>query len=32
VTGLPWTEMDFVEDLQRAEADVLPAVVGLDGS
>jgi len=32
VTGLPWTEMDFVEDLRRAEAEVLPHVVALDGS
>jgi choline kinase len=32
VTGLPWTEIDFVEDLRRAEADVLPRVADLDGS
>ena len=32
VTGLPWTEMDFAEDLRRAEVDVLPRVVDLDGS
>jgi choline kinase len=31
VTGLPWTEMDFVEDLRRAEAEVLPRVAVLDG-
>jgi choline kinase len=31
VTGLPWTEVDFVEDLRRAETDVLPHVVRLDG-
>ena len=31
VTGLPWTEMDFVEDLRRAEAEVLPRVAALDG-
>ena len=31
-TGLPWTEMDFVEDMRRAEAEVLPRVVALDGS
>lgn len=31
VTGLPWTEIDFVEDLRRAETDVLPHVVRLDG-
>jgi choline kinase len=32
VTGLPWTEIDFAEDLRRAEADVLPRVVRLDGA
>jgi len=32
VTGLPWTEIDFVEDLRRAEHDVLPRVVRLDGA
>jgi L-glutamine-phosphate cytidylyltransferase len=32
VTGLPWTEIDFVEDLRRAEADVLPNVARLDGA
>jgi L-glutamine-phosphate cytidylyltransferase len=32
VTGLPWTEIDFVEDLHRAERDVLPRVVALDGA
>lgn len=26
VTGLPWTEVDFVEDLRRAETDVLPRI------
>jgi choline kinase len=31
VTGLPWTEIDFVEDLRRAESDVLPRVARLDG-
>jgi choline kinase len=30
VTGLPWTEIDFVEDLRRAEAEVLPLVVRRD--
>jgi L-glutamine-phosphate cytidylyltransferase len=30
VTGLPWTEVDFVEDLRRAEAEVLPRVLRLD--
>ena len=32
VTGLPWTEIDFAEDLRRAESDVLPHVVRLDGA
>jgi choline kinase len=32
VTGMPWTEIDFVEDLRRAETDVLPAVLRLDGA
>jgi len=26
VTGLPWTEVDFVEDLRRAESQVLPRI------
>jgi choline kinase len=26
VTGLPWTEVDFIEDLRRAEAEVLPRI------
>ena len=30
VTGLPWTEIDFAEDLQRAEDEVLPKVRALD--
>ena len=30
VTGLPWTEIDFAEDLRRAEDEVLPRVRGLD--
>jgi choline kinase len=29
VTGLPWTEIDFPEDVERAERDILPAL--LDG-
>jgi choline kinase len=29
VTGLPWTEVDFAEDLRRAESDVLPRIVRL---
>jgi choline kinase len=32
VTGLPWTEVDFAEDLLRAEADVLPRIVALEGA
>jgi choline kinase len=32
VTGLPWTEIDFAEDLRRAETDVLPHVLRLDGA
>jgi len=30
VTGLPWTEVDFAEDLRRAGEDVLPRVRELD--
>lgn len=26
VTGMPWTEVDFAEDLRRAEVDVLPRI------
>lgn len=32
VTGLPWTEIDFPEDLRRARDVVLPRVVQLDGA
>ncbi len=32
VTGLPWTEIDFVEDLRRARDEVLPHIVRLDGA
>jgi L-glutamine-phosphate cytidylyltransferase len=32
VTGLPWTEIDFAEDLRRARDEVLPRVVRLDGA
>src|SRR5262249_18922299 len=32
VTGLRWTEIDFAEDLRRAQADVLPHGVPLDGA
>ena len=31
VTGLPWTEVDFVEDLRRAESTVLPEIERLAG-
>lgn len=31
VTGLPWTEIDFLEDLRRAREEVLPRVLALDG-
>ena len=31
VTGLPWTEVDFVEDLRRAQVEVFPAIARLDG-
>ena len=31
VTGLPWTEVDFVEDLRRAEAEVYPRIARLEG-
>ena len=30
VTGLPWTEIDFAEDLRRAEDEILPRVRALD--
>ena len=30
VTGLPWTEVDFVEDLRRAEAEIFPAIARLE--
>jgi choline kinase len=30
VTGLPWTEIDFAEDLRRARDEVLPHVVRVD--
>lgn len=32
VTGLPWTEVDFVEDLRRAEAEVFPKIARLEGA
>jgi len=31
VTGLPWTEIDFAEDLRHARDEVLAHVVRLDG-
>jgi choline kinase len=30
VTGLPWTEIDFAEDLRRADSEVLPRVLRVD--
>lgn len=32
ITGLPWTEIDFAEDLRRAREEVLPLVARLDGA
>jgi choline kinase len=32
ITALPWTEIDFAEDLRRAREEVLPQVVRLDGA
>ena len=32
VTGLPWTEVDFAEDLRRAQAEVFPEIARLDGA
>ncbi len=31
-TGLPWTEIDFAEDLRRAQDTVLPRIAQLDGA
>jgi choline kinase len=31
VTGLPWTEIDFAEDLRRAEAEILPLIRQFEG-
>jgi len=31
VTGLPWTEIDFPQDVDRANVDVLPAIKKLSG-
>ena len=32
VTGLPWTEVDFAEDLHRAQSEVYPAIARLEES
>jgi choline kinase len=32
ITGLPWTEIDFAEDLRRARDEVLPHVARVDGA
>jgi choline kinase len=32
VTGLPWTEVDFVENLQRAQSEIFPAIAKLEGT
>jgi len=32
VTGLPWTEVDYVEDLRRAQAEVFPEIARLEGA
>ncbi|MGH7346796.1 MAG: hypothetical protein ACREK4_17935, partial [Candidatus Rokuibacteriota bacterium] len=32
VTGLPWTEVDFAEDLHRAQSTVFPAIARLEGT
>jgi L-glutamine-phosphate cytidylyltransferase len=31
VTGLPWTEVDFAEDLHRAQTQIFPAIAKLEG-
>jgi hypothetical protein len=31
VTGLPWTEVDFVEHLHRAQSEIFPAIARLEG-
>jgi choline kinase len=31
VGGLPWTEIDFVEDLRQAEVETLPQIDRLQG-
>ena len=30
VTGLPWTEVDFAEDLHRAQSEIFPAIAQLE--
>ncbi len=30
ITGLPWIEIDFAEDVERAESDILPRLVAED--
>src|SRR5262245_11108697 len=32
ITGLPWTEVDFVEDLLRADAEVFPEIARIEGA
>lgn len=32
VTGLPWVEIDFPEDLQRAESEIFPRLLAVAGS
>lgn len=32
ITGLPWTEIDFPDDLRRAREEVLPRIVTLEGA
>lgn len=32
VTGLPWTEVDFAEDLRRAQLEIFPAIAKLEGT
>jgi choline kinase len=31
VTGLPWTEVDFAEDLRRAQVEVFPEIARIEG-
>jgi len=32
VTGSAWTEVDFVENLQRAQSEIFPAIAKLEGT